>query len=137
MDTDSRLESAAAGAISLAPPRLTVTDYGDSALELETLRRMVEQQCPMVQFGGYTTSGARAGEYRFRLPPKLNDRSLSRSVYVQAPVTPHGRPRGGIGLWHFRTTRKPGAPRDPWKTASMVETVVGWICRQVEWSIQL
>lgn len=100
-------------------------DYGESAVHLETLRRLVEQHCPVVRFGGFTPSGARIGEYSFRLPSGL-------SAWVQAPVTPTGLPRraGDIrGAWRFRITTVGGRPR-PWNIAEQVNDVADWICAQ-------
>ncbi len=80
-----------------------------------------------MRFGGHTRSGAQHGEYRFRLPPGA-DASYSRSAYVQAPVTPNGNPRHGLGLWCYCLTQRTGEARRPWVYCSMIETVAEWVC---------
>lgn len=76
----------------------TAKDYGASALELETLRRLVTAQVPAVRFGGFTPSGAANGEYSFRLPNGL-------SAWVRSPTAPKGRQRARHpGHWLFRLT---------------------------------
>ena len=102
------------------PEPLDGLHYGESATDLETLRRLVAARCPHVGFGGHTPSGARTGEYSFRPV-------AGRSAWVQAPVTPTGRSRAG-GRWRFRLSRRPGQPRDPWEHADTVHRVVDWIC---------
>ena len=113
------------------PPELTAADYGASAEDLETLRRIVEQRCPSARFGGFTATGARNGEYRFALPP--TGRSYSRSIYVRAPLTPKGKPRDGLGLWNYRLARNANGSWQPWQRSATMEAVVGWIGRQTGW----
>ena len=109
------------------PDVVTASDYGASVHDLETLRRLIATQCPMVRFGGHTRSGARVGEYSFRLPPGPA-KSRSRSAWVQAPVTPNGNPRHRLGLWCYRLTRRRGEAPRPWIFGSRVETVADWVC---------
>ena len=97
------------------------SDYGASAVDLETLRRLVEARCKWVRFGGFTPSGARVGEYSFLLFGQ------SRRAWVQAPLTPSGRQRNGTGRWRFRQTPRDRS-HDPWKYAGSVDEVVDWLC---------
>ena len=106
-------------------PVLTAADYGESAPDLEALRRMLDICCPTARFAGHTDRGARRGEYRFLLPPTV--KSSSRSVYVQAPKTPNGKPRNGLGMWRYRASY-----RSTWKDSALMDSIVGWICRQAE-----
>lgn len=97
-------------------------DYGASAADLETLRRLVGARCKWVRFGGFTMTGARAGAYSFVLFGR------SRRVWVQAPLTPSGRRRRNAkGRWRFRQTA-PGPSRVPWEYAGSVDEVVDWLC---------
>lgn len=109
-----------------APP----ARYGDSAADLEALRKLVEQRCPMARFSGYTKTGAETGEYRFLLSP-MNDPRRSRSVYIRAPTTPSGRLRDGLGLWRFRRAPTSDALTE-WRRATRIDTVVDWICREAK-----
>lgn len=96
----------------------TAKDYGASAVELETLRRLVDERAIAgVYFGGFTPSGAANGEYSFRLPSGI-------SAWVRAPTAP----KGGLryvhpGQWLFRLTNR---PRDEWQHAGSVHIVVDW-----------
>ena len=108
----------------------TLADYGCSAEHLETLRDLVEARCRHMRFAGHTVTSARLGEYRFRFPPWTHD-GVSRSVYVQAPITPEGKPRGGLGIWRYRFGRANGKSR-PWERAADLEAVVDWIERQCD-----
>lgn len=101
----------------------TASDYGASAPELETLRRLVAVRCPTVRFGGFTPSGAANGEYSFRLPN-------GRSAWIRSPVAAKGGQRHEHpGRWLCRLTNR---PRDPWKHARSVDDVVDWIIVQAE-----
>ena len=81
----------------------TANDYGASALQLETLRRLVEvRDVAGVRFGAWTPSGAANGEYAFRLPGGM-------SAWVRSPTGPKGGPRHEHpGRWLFRLTHRPG-----------------------------
>lgn len=74
---------------------MTASDYGRAAEFLEPLRHALADVHPPILFAGYTLRGSRLGEYRFRIGPKC-------SVWVRAPVTPHGTPRGGWRYGHGR-----------------------------------
>ena len=104
-------------------PVTTAHDYGSAAGDLEELRQLIAKRCPAVSFGGFTRSGARLGEYSFRPV-------AGRSAWVQAPVTPTGRPRTG-GRWRFRLTQRAGHPLDSWEHAETVHEVVDWINAQI------
>lgn len=99
----------------------TAKDYGASAPELETLRRLVTAQVPAVRFGGFTPSGAANGEYSFRLPNGL-------SAWVRSPTAPKGRQRARHpGHWLFRLTCEPGGGMRPWDHAHSVNRVLDWL----------
>lgn len=97
-----------------------VHDYGAAAIELEILRRLIEQYCPEIAFNGFSASGARNGEYSFRMP--IDDGTGMQIVWVQAPVLPDGSPREVLGRWRFRKVGEPG-----WQHAHHVENVVDWL----------
>ena len=99
-----------------------IDKYGESAPHLEALRAAVAERCPQLRFGGHTASGAGRGEYSFRPID-------GRSAWVQAPVTPDGRPRSSGGRWRFRLTNRVG--ENPWGYADTVDQVVDWLCAQV------
>lgn len=104
--------------------------YGDSAADLETLRKLVEERCPMAMFAGHTQTGSELGEYRFLLSP-LDGSWKGQSIYVRAPRTPAGHLRDRLGLWCFR--RAPINNRTiEWRRATHVETVVDWICHEAK-----
>ena len=103
-------------------PAVTVEDYGAAAVDLETVRKMVEERCPCVHFAGYGTYGATRGEYVFRLGPDL------RSVVVRSPLTPAGRQRkNSPGCWRVRITQGRFRPMQ-WQPVSSIEGVVDFIC---------
>ena len=106
-------------------PVLTAADYGESAPDLEAFRRMLDICCPAVQFAGHSDKCARRGEYRFMLPP--TGKSRNRSIYVQAPKTPTGKSRNGLGMWRYRMSGE-----STWKYSALMDFIVGWICRQAE-----
>ena len=99
----------------------TAKDYGASAVELETLRRLVEaRDIPVLRFGGYTPSGAANGEYSFRLPVG--------AAWVRSPTSPKGGDRHHHpGRWLFRLTHR---PHEPWQHAGYVYAVVDWLAEQ-------
>jgi len=100
----------------------TAKSYGESAVELETLRLMVEERSPDVRFGGFTASGAANGEYSFRLPNALD-------VWVRAPTAPRGGQRHRHpGCWLFRLVT--GSTR--WEPARSVNDVVDWVIAQAD-----
>ena len=102
----------------------TAKDYGASAPELETLRRLVTAQVPAVRFGGFTPSGAANGEYSFRLPNGL-------SAWVRSPTAPKGGQRARHpGHWLFRLTSEPGGGMRPWDHARSVDPVLNWLATQ-------
>ena len=103
---------------------ITAVSYGYSAGQLERLRRLVEQRCPAARFAGHTRLGTIRGQYRFAVIP--HPASERRSAYVQAPITPTGKPRNRHGLWRFSTDPR----RRHWYTASSVHEVVSWICAE-------
>ena len=96
----------------------TADDYGHAGRHLEALRADLAAanfRLP-IRFGGYGPSGAHVGEYRFQIGPGY-------SVYVQAPVTPAGRPRQRHpGRWRY----KPYGPC-PWRYAANRRAVVAAI----------
>ena len=98
-------------------------DYGAAAVHLETVRRMVEQRCPRAIFAGFSRDGARCAQYRFVLP-------YGRSVLVQAPVTPSGKPRrvgDHRGAWAARETDD-----DRWYVAETADQIVDWIGYRID-----
>ena len=103
----------------------TAKDYGASAVELETLRRLVDARAiPGVYFGGFTPSGAATGEYSFRLPTGV-------SVWVRSPTAPKGGSRRvHPGRWLFRLTTAPGGDLRSWEHARDVNDVVDWIAKR-------
>ena len=104
-------------------------NYGASASYLEALSRVVQARCPLVRFGGCSVSLARTGACAFRLPPGRS--SFSRSVWVQAPLTPAGKRRAGTGRWRFHLTGQRGRPPE-WRSADSLDQVVDWICSQAK-----
>ena len=68
-------------------------DYGAALIELEALRAELTAADPEIAFDGWTPGGAARGEYRFRVG--------DRPCYVQAPITPAGRPRVWGLFWRF------------------------------------
>ena len=117
---DARRMNALAGAANMT----TANDYGSSAVELETLRRLVEaREVTDVRFGGWTPSGAANGEYLFRLPGGI-------SAWVRSPTGPKGGPRREHpGRWLFRLTHR---PRADWQHARTVFDVVDWLIAQAD-----
>ena len=104
------------------PGMTTAKSYGESAVELETLRLLVEERCPDVRFGGFTASSAANGEYSFRLPNGLD-------VWVSAPTAPRGGHRHRHpGCWLFRLTI--GSTK--WEHARSVDDVVDWVIAQAD-----
>ena len=83
---------------------------------LESLREQVRLRCPEVRTI-QADSGTRVGEDRYELAPR-------NSLYVRAPLTPHGKPR--IGGWGWRYRR---SPRDPWSTSRNMNGVLRVILR--------
>lgn len=117
--------------LSSSPREWTAADYGASAADLEALRRLLEVRVPSVQFRGFFAIGAKRGEYVFGLPPCNRSTSASASVVVQAPTTPHGHKREGLGLWRYRLSQQRNDSR-AWRRAALMETVVEWIGKVAE-----
>ena len=61
---------------------------------LDLLRAKVVERFPGVRVIR-STSGRRIGEDRYEFAPR-------NSLYVQAPVTPNGKPRRPQGSWRYR-----------------------------------
>ena len=99
---------------------MTASDYGRAAHYLEPLRRALARVHPPILFAGYTISGSRRGEYRFRIGPQC-------SVFVQAPVTPRGTPRRG---WRYRQGQDLAAKWQPAGTLAAVVDCIRAIARQ-------
>lgn len=103
-------------------PATTAEDYGAAAVDLETVRKLVEQRCPCVHFAGYGAYGAARGEYVFRLGPD------HLSVIVQSPLTPAGHQRkNSPGYWRVRLTQSRFRPMQ-WQPVLSIEGVVDFIC---------
>jgi len=101
----------------------TAKDYGASAVELETLRRLIAARLPAVRFGEFTPSGAANGEYSFWLPD-------GRSAWIRSPTAPDGGQRDRHpGHWLCQLTSQ---PRAPWKYARFVDDVVDWLTVQAQ-----
>ncbi len=82
-----------------------------SQQHLEQLRALVVERFPGVRVI-QCTSDRRIGADRYELAPR-------NSVYVQAPVTPNGKPRRPNGSWRYRRS-----PIEPWTVCSRRQSVV-------------
>ena len=87
-----------------------------SQQHLELLRASVVGRLPGVRVI-QSMSGRRIGEDRYELAPR-------NSLYVQAPVTPNGKPRRPNGSWRYRRS-----PTDSWTVSARRQRVVRAICQ--------
>lgn len=120
---DLARRAAAYGARIRRRPRAETTakDYGASAADLETLRRVVAVRLPAVRFAGFTPSGAANGEYSFRLAD-------GRSAWVRSPTAPDGNQRDRHpGRWLCGLTNNRA-----WKDVRSVDDVVDWLTVQAQ-----
>ena len=83
---------------------------------LDLLRGTVIERFPDVRVIR-STSGRRIGEDRYELAPR-------NSVYVQAPVTPNGKPRRPNGSWRYRRS-----PIERWTICARRQRVFRSICQ--------
>ena len=81
-----------------------------SQQHLEHLRALVVERFPGIRVI-QSMSGRRIGEDRYELAPR-------NSVYVQAPVTPNGKPRRPNGSWRYRRS-----PIEPWTDRTRRQSV--------------
>ena len=87
-----------------------------SQQHLELLRATVAERFPGVRVI-QSTSDRRIGADRYELAPR-------NSVYVQAPVTPNGKPRRPNGSWRYRRS-----PIEPWTDCTRRQSVFRAICQ--------
>ena len=87
-----------------------------SQQHLELLRGLVVGRFPSVRVI-QSTSDRRIGADRYELAPR-------NSVYVQAPVTPNGKPRRPNGSWRYRRS-----PTESWTVSARRQRVVRAICQ--------
>ena len=83
---------------------------------LDLHRASVVERFPKVRVI-QSTSGRRIGEDRYELASR-------NSVYVQAPVTPNGKPRRPHGSWRYRRS-----PTVAWTVSARRQSVFRVICQ--------